>query len=51
MLDQSSLARRILAAVDGDYRPQTIRETYRKLCHCLDANEPFHVGLGAPYFL
>jgi glutamate---cysteine ligase / carboxylate-amine ligase len=51
MVDQSSLARRILAAVDGDYRPRTIREVYRRLCDCLDANEPLHVGISPPYFL
>lgn len=51
MVDQSSLARRILAAVDGDYRPRTIREVYRRLCDCLDANEPLHVGINPPYFL
>jgi gamma-glutamyl:cysteine ligase YbdK (ATP-grasp superfamily) len=51
MVDQSSLARRILAAVDGDYRPRTIREVYGRLCQCLDRNEPLHVGVGAPYFL
>jgi gamma-glutamyl:cysteine ligase YbdK (ATP-grasp superfamily) len=51
LVDQSSLARRILAAVDGDYRPRTIREVYRQLCDCLEANEPLHVGISPPYFL
>ncbi|EHJ46536.1 glutamate--cysteine ligase GCS2 [Solidesulfovibrio carbinoliphilus subsp. oakridgensis] len=52
MVDQSSLARRILAAVDSDYRPRTIRQVYGRLCDCLAGNEPFHVGLtGAPYYL
>ena len=51
MVDQSSLARRILAAVDNDYRPRTIREVYRGLCDCLDSNEPLHVGISPPYFL
>lgn len=51
LVDQSSLARRILAAVDNDFRPRTIREVYGRLCQCLATNEPFHVGVGAPYFL
>jgi len=51
MVDQSSLARRILAAVDNDYRPRTIREVYGNLCTCLDTNEPLHVGINPPYFL
>jgi len=51
MVDQSSLARRILAAVDNDYRPRTIRDVYRNLCACLDNNEPLHVGINPPYFL
>jgi len=51
MVDQSSLARRILAAVDGDYRPRTIRDVYRRLCDCLDTNTPLHVGISPPYFL
>ena len=51
MVDQSSLARRILAAVDGDYRPRTIRNVYRQLCDCLETNEPLHVGINPPYFL
>ena len=52
LVDQSSLARRILAAVDGDYRPRSLRKVYAKLADCLLANEPFNVGiLGAPYYL
>lgn len=51
LVDQSSLARRILAAVDGDYRPRTIREVYRGLCDCLASNEPLHVGINPSYFL
>jgi len=51
MVDQSSLARRILAAVDNDYRPRTIRDVYRRLCDCLDTNAPLHVGINPPYFL
>ncbi|MFP5257516.1 MAG: glutamate-cysteine ligase family protein [Acidobacteriota bacterium] len=52
LVDQSSLARRILAAVDGDYRPRSIKKVYAKLADCLLANEPFNVGiLGAPYYL
>jgi glutamate---cysteine ligase / carboxylate-amine ligase len=51
MVDQSSLARRILAAVDGDYRPRTIREVYKGLCNCLETNAPLHVGISPPYFL
>jgi len=51
MVDQSSLARRILAAVDNDYRPRTIREVYGNLCACLETNEPLHVGINPPYFL
>ena len=52
MVDQSSLARRILSAVDSDYRPRTIRQVYGRLCDCLAQNEPLHVGiLGAPYYL
>jgi gamma-glutamyl:cysteine ligase YbdK (ATP-grasp superfamily) len=51
LVDQSSLARRILAAVDNDYRPRTIRDVYGRLCDCLATNEPLHVGTGAPYFL
>jgi glutamate---cysteine ligase / carboxylate-amine ligase len=51
LVDQSSLARRILAAVDNDYRPRTIRKVYGRLCDCLSTNEPLHVGIGAPYFL
>ena len=52
MVDQSSLARRILAAVDNDYRPRTIREVYGRLCDCLSRNEPFNVGLlGAAYYV
>lgn len=50
LVDQSSLARRILAAVDGDFRPATLRRVYGRLCDCLKTNEPFNVGiLGAPY--
>jgi len=51
MVDQSSLARRILAAVADDYRPRTIRQVYTRLCECLSKNEPLHVGLGAPFLL
>ncbi|MFU2207383.1 carboxylate-amine ligase [Solidesulfovibrio sp. C21] len=52
LVDQSSLARRILAAVDGDYRHAAVKRTYGELCDCLAANEPFNAGiLGAPYFL
>ncbi len=52
MVDQSSLARRIIAAVDSDYRPRTIAKVYGRLCDCLANNEPFHVGLsGSPYYL
>ncbi|MHC1789289.1 carboxylate-amine ligase [Solidesulfovibrio sp.] len=52
LVDQSSLARRILAAVDGDYRPATIKRVYGQLADCLLRNEPFNVGiLGAPYYL
>jgi len=52
MVDQSSLARRILAAVDNDYRPRTILGVYNRLCRCLSQNEPFNVGLlGAAYYL
>lgn len=52
LVDQSSLARRILSAVDGDYRPRTIRQIYGRLCDCLAKNEPLHVGiLGAPYYM
>ena len=51
MVDQSCLARRILTAVDGDYRPRTIREVYRRLCDCLAANTSFHAGIKPPYFL
>ncbi|HWQ09124.1 MAG TPA: glutamate-cysteine ligase family protein, partial [Holophaga sp.] len=51
LVDQSSLARRILAAVDGDYRTRTILDVYGRLCQCLADNEPLHVGVGAPFFL
>lgn len=51
MVDQSSLARRILTAVDGDYRPRTIREVYRRLCDCLNVNTAFHVGINPPHFV
>jgi gamma-glutamyl:cysteine ligase YbdK (ATP-grasp superfamily) len=52
LVDQSSLARRILAAVDNDFRPVTLRRVYGALCNCLENNEPYNVGLlGAPYFL
>ena len=52
LVDQSSLARRILAAVDGDCRPTNIRRVYGLLADCLEKNEPFNVGiLGAPYYL
>ncbi len=52
LVDQSSLARRILAALDSDYRPQHIRMVYEQLCDCLSRNEPFNVGLlGAAYYL
>ncbi|OLN29248.1 hypothetical protein DVDV_1246 [Desulfovibrio sp. DV] len=52
LVDQSSLARRILAAVDGDYRPGTIKRIYGQLADCLKQNEPFNVGiLGASYYL
>lgn len=51
LVDQSSLARRILAAVDGDYRPRNIREVYGRLCNCLSRNEPLHVGIGLPFLV
>ncbi|HCR11747.1 MAG TPA: glutamate-cysteine ligase family protein [Solidesulfovibrio sp.] len=52
LVDQSSLARRILAALDGDLRPVNIRGVYERLCDCLEKNEPFNVGLlGAAYYL
>ncbi|WP_428568954.1 MAG: carboxylate-amine ligase [Solidesulfovibrio sp. DCME] len=52
LVDQSSLARRILAALDGDYRPRNILSVYGQLCDCLEKNESFNVGLlGAAYYL
>lgn len=52
LVDQSSLARRILAALDGDFRSKNILSVYEKLCQCLEKNEPFNVGLlGAAYYL
>lgn len=52
LVDQSSLARRILAALDGDFRPKNVLSVYEKLCQCLEKNEPFNVGLlGAAYYL
>ncbi len=52
LVDQSSLARRILAALDGDMRPVNVRSIYANLCDCLEKNEPYNVGLlGAAYYL
>lgn len=41
VLGQGCLARRILAVLDNDFRPQRLREVYGALCDCLDQGEVF----------
>ncbi|MGH7541767.1 MAG: carboxylate-amine ligase [Gemmatimonadota bacterium] len=41
IVERGPLARRILAALDRPPTPDALRETYRRLCDCLAADEPF----------
>ena len=40
-LSHGPLARRILAALDGDASPETLRSVYGRLCECLRTDTPF----------
>jgi carboxylate-amine ligase len=39
ILNQGSLAERIIKTLSGDYSENSIKEIYRKLCGCLDQNK------------
>jgi len=41
LLQRGSLSGRILAALDGDYRRERLKEVYLELCRCLDQGEMF----------
>ena len=41
ILNQGSLAERIVKSLEGDYSEGAIKEVYRRLCGCLDQNKLF----------
>lgn len=41
ILTRGPLARRILRALDGDFRPAAVQQTYRTLCDCLARGHQF----------
>lgn len=41
VLEKGCLARRILASLDGDFRKERVKETYLRLCDCLERGEVF----------
>jgi hypothetical protein len=39
---EGTLSRRLLSALNGDFRREALAEVYRRLCDCLDAGDLFH---------
>jgi len=45
ILEQGTLARRILRAVDGEFTRDRLREVYRRLCDCLADGATFELDV------